>query len=85
MDFSGAPLDELEEAMANHLSKGTYKFLGDVHFNKGFLERLKKHYYLSFAKSPYVVYEPIKDKESTVSPQEEEASAKIFYLLSATH
>ena len=58
MDISGAPMDELEEAMENHLSKGTYKFLGDVHFNKGFLDRLKKHYYLSFAKSPFVVYEP---------------------------
>ena len=60
MDFSGAPLEKLEEEMENHKSKGIYKFLGDVHFNKGFFDRLRQHYYLSFARSPFIVYEPIK-------------------------
>lgn len=63
-DFSGAPLDKLEDEMENHKSKGTYSFLGEVHFNKGFFDRLRKHYYLSFAKSPFVVYEPIKVKDA---------------------
>jgi hypothetical protein len=59
-DFSGAPFDELEKEMENHKSKGIYKFLGDVHFNKGFFDRLRQHYFLSFARSPFIVYEPIK-------------------------
>lgn len=68
VDYSGAPLEDLEEAMWNHLSKGTYRFYGEVHFNKGFFDRLRKYYYLSFNKRPFVIYEPIKDQVHALDP-----------------
>ena len=60
LDWSGAPLDQLEEAMEKHSSLGVDRFYGEVHFPPGFLDLMKKHYFLSFVKRPYVVYEPIK-------------------------
>ena len=59
LDWSGAPLDQLEEAMEEHASLGVDRFYGEVHFQPGFLGLLKKHYYLSFVKRPYVIYEPM--------------------------
>lgn len=60
LDWSGAPLDQLENAMEKHTSLGVDKFYGEVHFPRGFLDLLKEHYFLSFVKRPYVIYEPIK-------------------------
>lgn len=64
LDWTGAPLDQLEqtmeEAMEKRSSFGVGRFYGAVHFPPGFLELIKKHYFLSFVKRPYVVYEPIK-------------------------
>ncbi|MCH7623204.1 MAG: hypothetical protein IIB46_03895 [Nitrospinae bacterium] len=64
LDWSGAPLDQLEETMEKTMEKrssiGVGRFYGAVHFPPGFLELIKKHYFLSFVKRPYVVYEPIK-------------------------
>lgn len=60
LDWSGAPLDQLEDAMEKHSSLGVDRFYGEVHFPPGFLELMKKHYFLSFVKRPYVVYEPFK-------------------------
>jgi len=68
VDYSGAPPEDLEEAMWNHLSKGTYRFYGEVHFNKGFFNRLRKYYYLSFNQRPFVVFEPIKDQVHAHNP-----------------
>ena len=58
LDWSGAPLDQLEDAMEKHSSLGVDRFYGEVHFPPGFLDLMKKHYFLSFVKRPYVVYEP---------------------------
>ena len=58
LDWSGAPFDQLEEAMEKHSSLGVDRFYGEVHFPPGFLELMKKHYFLSFIKRPYVIYEP---------------------------
>ncbi|MFQ5449959.1 MAG: hypothetical protein ACE5E9_04985 [Nitrospinaceae bacterium] len=60
LDYSGAPLDRLQEAMQKHTSLGVDRFYGEVHFPPGFLELLKSHYVLSFVKRPYVVFEPRK-------------------------
>jgi len=60
LDWSGAPLDQLESAMEKHSSLGVDRFYGEVHFPGGFLDLMKKHYFLSFVKRPYVVYQPIK-------------------------
>lgn len=60
LDWSGAPLDQLEDAMEKHSSLGVDRFYGEVHFPPGFLDLMKKHYFLSFVKRPYVIYEPIK-------------------------
>jgi len=60
LDWSGAPLDQLEDTMEKHSSLGVDRFYGEVHFPAGFLDLMKKHYSLSFVKRPYVVYEPIK-------------------------
>ncbi len=65
LDWSGAPLDQLEDAMEKHTSLGVDRFYGEVHFPSGFLDLLKKHYFLSFVKRPYVVYEPIRDPTKT--------------------
>ncbi len=59
-DWSGAPRDQLEDAMEKHSSLGVDRFYGEVHFPPGFLDLMKKHYFLSFVKRPYVIYEPIK-------------------------
>jgi len=59
LDWSGAPLDRLEDAMEKHGFLGVDRFYGEVHFQPGFLRLLKKHYYLSFVKRPYVIYEPV--------------------------
>ena len=61
LDWSGAPFDQLEDAMEKHSSLGVNRFYGEVHFPRGFLDLMKKHYFLSFVKRPYVVYEPIKN------------------------
>jgi hypothetical protein len=61
LDWSGAPLDKIERAMEKHTSLGVDKFYGEVHFPHGFLDLMKEHYFLSFVKRPYVVYEPIKN------------------------
>jgi len=60
LDWSSAPLDQLENAMAEHSSLGVDRFYGEVHFPPGFLDLMKKYYFLSFVKRPYVVYEPKK-------------------------
>ena len=60
LDWSGAPLDRLEDAMEKHSSLGVDRFYGEVHFPPGFLDLMKEHYFLSFVKRPYVVYEPKK-------------------------
>jgi len=64
LDWSGAPLDQLEETMEQAMEKrsslGVGRFYGSVHFPPGFLQLMKKHYILSFVKRPYVVYEPKK-------------------------
>jgi hypothetical protein len=60
LDWSGAPLDQLENAMEKHSSLGVDRFYGEVHFSGGFLDLMKKHYFLSFVKRPYVIYEPTK-------------------------
>ena len=46
--------------MEKHSSLGVDRFYGEVHFPPGFLDLMKKHYFLSFVKKPYVVYEPKK-------------------------
>ncbi len=60
LDWSGAPLNQLEDAMEKHSSLGVDRFYGEVHFPPGFLDLMKKNYFLSFVKRPYVIYEPIK-------------------------
>lgn len=61
LDWSGAPLNQLEDAMEKHSSLGVDRFYGEVHFPGEFLDLMKKHYFLSFVKRPYVIYEPIKN------------------------
>jgi len=61
LDWSGAPLDQLENAIEKHSSLGVDRFYSEVHFPSGFLDLMKKHYFLSFVKRPYVIYEPIKN------------------------
>lgn len=65
LDWSGAPLDQLETAMEKHSSLGVDRFYGEVHFPPGFLELMKRHYSLSFVERPFVIYEPKKDREPT--------------------
>ncbi|GJL77799.1 MAG: hypothetical protein NPINA01_07880 [Nitrospinaceae bacterium] len=60
LDWSGAPLDQLEDAMEKHSSLGVERFYGEVHFPVGFLDLMKQHYRLSFVERPFVVYEPKK-------------------------
>ncbi|MDA1110804.1 MAG: hypothetical protein O3A78_13490 [Nitrospinae bacterium] len=60
LDWSGAPLDQLEDAMEKHSSLGVDRFYGEVHFPPGFLDLMKKHYALSFVERPFVIYKPKK-------------------------
>ncbi len=64
LDWSGAPLNELEQSIREHSSFGVDSFYGGVHFPSGFLDLLKSNYYLSFVKRPYLVFEP-KNPKST--------------------
>jgi len=58
LDWSGAPQDRLEYAMEHHSSLGVDRFYGEVHFPPGFWRLLKRNYYMSLVKRPYVIYEP---------------------------
>jgi hypothetical protein len=60
LDWTGAPLDRLEDAMEQHSSLGVDRFYGEVHFPPGFLDLMKTHYELSFVERPFVIYEPKK-------------------------
>lgn len=63
LDWSGAPPERLEQVMDRHFSAVGRPFYGKVHFFPGFLERLRKHYFLSFTQGPFVVYEPRQEKD----------------------
>jgi hypothetical protein len=58
LDWSGAPVDQLEDAMEKHSSLGVDRFYGEVHFPPGFLDLMKTHYALSFVERPFVIYKP---------------------------
>lgn len=61
MDWSGAPLEAIPEALAAHRSLGANHFYGEVHFPPGFLEALQTHYRPTAVVHPFVVFEPRRD------------------------
>jgi len=58
LDFSGAPISEIQNAMEHHFSPGGIKFYGEAHFPADFLVLLKENYSLGLLIKPYVVFFP---------------------------
>jgi hypothetical protein len=58
LDWSGAPVGDMEAAVSAHGSNGVDTFYGGVHFPQGFLALLRSRYSLAFVERPYVVYLP---------------------------
>jgi hypothetical protein len=58
VDWSGTSEADLPVELARHGSPGVSRFYGDMHFPHGFIETLQRHYRLSFAVHPFVVFEP---------------------------
>ncbi len=67
-DFSGAPDDQMEQALENHTSPGAASFYGEVHFPHGFLPLLKENYYLGAVLKPHLFFFPRDRQEKSGSP-----------------
>ena len=58
IDWSGADIPALPDAMARHTSAGGLSFYGEVHFPAEFLELLLLHYEITLVRAPLVVLQP---------------------------